>query len=111
MKDLFSPITVSSLFCYFAVLYNLCALFLTAARIAAKTGKCASIQMNCTHNKPVVPPNVLFIIDCCVIVVYFCLFLYSFFFISYFVKKITKKLELLSPFCHVFLYFFVFCCY
>jgi len=108
MKDLFSSITVSSLslFCYFAVLYNLCflsALFLTAALWLLPN----LVNLNCTRThtryKTVLTQNVLLLLSTAL-----CEGCFNFLYFLIFGFLFWSELGLLSLFCHVFLYIFLF---
>lgn len=115
MKDLFFPITVSPLFCYFAVLYNLCflsALFLTVALWLLP--KLANVLLRYkwtvyTQQNSLIPKCPFYYWLLCVEMFFFPSFLYFLLILNLFWSlKRKKKLELLSPFCHVFLHIFFF---
>lgn len=107
--------TASPLFCYFAVLYNLCfmsALFLTAALWLLP--KLANVLLLYkwtvyTHTTKQSYPNCAFYYWLlCVKLLFFVFFLLYFLILNFFwsFKKKKNRLELILPFCHVFLDFF-----
>lgn len=96
MKDLFSPITDSPLFCYFAVLYNLCflsALFLTAALwLLPKLANVLLLYKWTVHTTKQSYPKMCFLLLTALCKSCFFLFVFfNFTFISVFGKNENKK--------------------